>query len=468
MPKVTRSHHSVVALALAFAVAACSSEPATVPTRSFSPVAQSSRDVTPIAGRHIFVMSAGVPADFAARVNAKGGTIVTDFEEVRTVVTSGLSDADAAALAVGGVVANDVMAQWVPLPTEMSVSTTGFDNVAAESPTTPLNALLLSSQWNMAQIHAPQAWAAGKLGTPTTKVAILDSGIDPDHQEHRGLVDLVNSARVVATPTACAFNTAPAAWADNFFHGTFVSGQVTTNNLIMAGVAPNVRLVAVKVLGANGSGSFSDIICGLQYAALIVRPQVINMSLGALFKGNTPGLVAFQQFFGQFIDFAKSRGAVVVAAAGNDDKNLGNPHPFMSLPCEAGSEMCVSATDNRDMIARYSNFGRAAIDVAAPGGEDKHLSKTGGQPELLAEMILGPCSGKSPVCPGSRSGYIFADGTSASAPHVAGLAALISSQHPTMSPDAIMALIRSSADDIGNQSKFGDGRINVARALGVQ
>jgi subtilisin family serine protease len=470
MPKFSRPQSLLcAALALAAFTAACSNiEPTAAPSRSFTPLAAMSRDVTPIAGRHIFVMNSAIPADFAARVNAKGGTIITSFDQVRTVVTSGLSDADAAALAVGGVVANDVTAQWVPLPTEMSVSATGFDGVASESPTTPLKALLLANQWNMLQIHAPEAWAAGKLGTPTTKVAILDTGIDPDHQELRGLVDLTNSARVVATQTGCAFNTSPAAWADDFFHGTFVSGQVTTNNLIMAGVAPNVRLVAVKVLGSNGSGSFSDIICGLQYAALFVHPQVINMSLGALFKGNTPGLVPFQQFFAQFIDFAKSQGAVVVAAAGNDDKNLGLPHPFMSLPCEAGSEMCVSATSNRDMIARYSNFGRAAIDVAAPGGEDKHLSKTGGQAELLAEMILGPCSGKSPVCPGSRSGYVFADGTSASAPHVAGLAALIASQHPTMSPDAIMALIRSSADNIGNQSKFGDGRINVARALGVQ
>jgi len=140
----------------------------------------------------------------------------------------------------------------------------------------------------------------------------------------------------------------------------------------------------------------------------------------------------------------------------------------VSLPCEAGSQICVSATSNRDMIARYSNFGRAAIDVAAPGGEDKHLSKTGGQPELLAEMILGPCSGKSPLCFGSRSGYIFADGTSASAPHVAGLAALLASQNASLTPDANMSLIRQTADIIGNQSKFGDGRINVARALGVQ
>jgi subtilisin family serine protease len=277
------------------------------------------------------------------------------------------------------------------------------------------------------------------------------------------LVD-ASSARVIATATSCAFSNSPAAWTDDFFHGTFVSGLVTTNNLIMAGVAPNVRLVAVKVLNSTGSGSFSDILCGIQYAVIIAHAKVLNMSLGATFKGNTPGLVAFQEIMGRVVDFAKSQGAVVISAAGNDDKNLGNPHPFMSLPCEAGSQICVSATSARDMIARYSNFGRSAVDVAAPGGEDKHLSKTAGQAELLAEMILGPCA--RVLCGGS-GGYIFADGTSASAPHVAGLAALLASQGG-LTPDAIMTRIRQTADVVGNQSKFGDGRINVARALGVQ
>jgi thermitase len=82
-------------------------------------------------------------------------------------------------------------------------------------------------------------------------------------------------------------------------------------------------------------------------------------------------------------------------------------------------------------------------------------------------MILGPCA--RVLCPDTAralSNYIFADGTSASAPHVAGLAALLATQG--MMPDAIMTRIRSTADVIGNQSKYGDGRINVARALGVQ
>src|SRR5690349_12664685 len=471
MFRFARSRPVLGAVALAVAAGCTDRAAVTAPARAFSPTASASRDVTPIAGRHMFVMNSAVPANFAARVKAKGGTVVADFEQVRTVFTYGLSDADAAALAVGGFVANDVMVQWAPSPQDMHVSAASVGDVQADAPTTPLRARLLSFQWNMFQIHAAETWAAGKLGSSSVKVGILDSGIDPDHQDLRGLVDRTNSTRAVYdTLKGCVYNNTPAAWADDFGHGTYVSGLVTTNNLIIAGVAPNVQLVGVKVLGSDGSGSFFDAVCGMIYAVDVAHVNVINLSLGHTFQGNTSGLVAFQQFLAFYVDYAKSQGAVVVSAAGNDDKNLGNPHPWLSLPCEAGDQICVSATSNRDMIARYSNFGRAAIDVAAPGGEDKHLSKTGGQPELLAEMVLSLCSGKAPhgLCPGSTSGYEFADGTSASAPHVAGLAALIASQHPTMSPDAIMALIRSSADIIGNQSKFGDGRINVARALGVQ
>jgi subtilisin family serine protease len=195
-----------------------------------------------------------------------------------------------------------------------------------------------------------------------------------------------------------------------------------------------------------------------------VKPRVINMSLGATFKGNTPGLVAFQQFFAQFVNFANSRGVVVVSASGNDGKNLGNPHPFMELPCEAGAQLCVSATGPSDHLAHYSNFGRSAVAVAAPGGEDQFLPKNPSPAQQFAAMILGPCA--RAFC-GSEAGYLVADGTSAAAPHVAGLAALIASQNPMLSASGIMSLIEQTADDIGSPQQFGNGRINLARALGV-
>ena len=465
MPHSPRSHVlTSTALALVTFAAACSNtEPSAAPNRSFTPVASMSRDATPVAGRHIFVMSE-VPADFEARVAAKGGTIVDNFAEVGTVVTSGLSDADAAALSAGGVVANDVTARWVPTAAEMGATVASVGDASPQTATNPFGAAALSRQWNLFQIHAPEAWAAGKIGNSSVKVAILDTGIDPDHVELSGLVDPNASARVIATNTGCAFSHSKALWTDDFYHGTYMAGLVTTNNVVMAGVAPNVRLVAVKIFDAQGIGSFSDIICGLQYAVIFAQAKVINMSLGATIKGNDPLVVPLQQFLARFVDFATANGAVVVSSAGNDDKNLGQPHPFLEVPCEAGVQLCVSATSNRDQIAHYSNFGRVAIDISAPGGEDQFLRKNATGADQLAAMILGPCA---KVLCGTESNYLVGDGTSQAAAHVSGLAALLASQPGTWDPAAAMATIRSTADDIGNPAKFGAGRINVARALGV-
>ena len=471
----TRSRPVLGAVVLAVAVGCADQATVTAPTRSVSPTALASREAIPVSGTHIFALQKGVPDDFAARVAAKGGEVQFVQAQGKVAITSGLTDADAGALAteVGALVGGDVSARWVPTAQEMNAVANTDVTATGAFTQPPLTAQWLPLQWNMQQIHAPEAWAAGKTGSSTVRVAILDTGLDPNHQELLRVVDGGVSTNCLKAPACVRGGTG---WFDDYFHGTFVGGIVTGNNFVTAAVAPNVRLIAVKVLDSTGTGSFSAIVRGVMYAVDSVHARVINMSLGATFKGNTPGLVALQQALANVIDYADSKGTVVVTAAGNEDLNLGNPHPHLSLPCEAGQQICVSATDPRDMIARYSNFGRAAIDVAAPGGDDKHIPRGATFTDALAYLIAGPCSGATPISACYVKGrtigfsYVIADGTSASAPHVAGLAALIASQPggSALTAAQIRDRIRSTADVIGNQSKFGDGRINVARALGVQ
>lgn len=477
MFRFARSRPVLGAVVVAVAAGCTDHAAVTAPARAFSPMGLASREAVPVSGTHIFALQSGVPGNFAALVAAKGGQVQFVQSQSKLAITSGLTDTDAAELAtaIGGLVGGDMSARWIPTAQEMNVGATTDATATGAFTQPPLTASLLPQQWNMQQIHAPEAWAAGKTGSSAVRVAILDTGLDPTHQELFGVVDGSVSANCLKGPACVVGGTG---WLDDYFHGTYVGGIVSANNFVTAGIAPNVRLVAVKVLDSLGSGSFSAILRGVVYAVDNAQARVINMSLGATFKGNTPGLAALQQALANVIAYADSKGTVVVTAAGNEDVNLGNPHPHLSLPCEAGEQqICVSATDPRDMIARYSNFGRAAIDVAAPGGEDKHIPRSATTFfDVLPFLVVGPCSGATPhsLCfvPNRPIGfsYVPADGTSASAPHVTGLAALIASQPggTALTAAQIRDRIRSTADNIGNQSKFGDGRINVARALGVQ
>ena len=487
MLRFTRSRPVLGAVVVAAAVGCSDQATVTAPTRSFSATTLASRDATPVSGVHIFALQQGTPADFAARVAAKGGQVQLLQSQGKFAITTGLSDTDANALAaaVGGLVGGDLSARWVPTAQEMNVGASADVTATGVITQPPLTAAWLPLQWNMQQIHAPEAWAAGKTGSSAVRVAILDTGLDPNHQDLLGVVDgIVNGVPQGANCLTGKCVPGATNWFDDYFHGTYVGSIVTANNFVTAGVAPNVRLVAVKVLNSKGSGSFGAILAGIAYAVDVLHARVINMSLGATFKGNTPGLIALQQALANAIDYADSKGTVVVTSAGNDDLNLGNPHPHLSLPCEAGDkQLCVSATDPRDMIARYSNFGWQGIDVAAPGGDDKHIPHTAATLfDVAPYLVIGACSSATPtsLCtpnpdcfiPKTSIGacYVPADGTSASAPHVTGLAALIASQPgaSTMSAADIRNRIRSTSDDIGNGQKFGDGRINVARALGVQ
>lgn len=425
--------------------------------RQFSPTL--SRVAVPTESGHVFVFNGNVPAEFGSRVAAAGGSIVSAMSDIGVVVTSGLSDDDAALLAPKDAVARDYVARWVSMPDETAATTEFSQQADAAAARSPLAAQFLGLQWNMSQIAAPQAWAATGIPSTTVRVAILDSGLDPDHLDQQGLIDVQNSIAYVPSGSRSP------AWVDDYFHGTFVGGIVASNNFGTAGVAPNVQLIAVKVLDSTGAGSFGAIIAGIYHAAN-VHAQVINMSIGALFPKNIRGASTLLSAMNRAVSYAKSHGSLVVSAAGNDTLDLQHDGNLIEVPCETGAQLCVSATGPGDAHAIYSNFGTNAVDVAAPGGDET-------APPL--SLVLGLCSSHSwlPAFAGCRNRvrYIFADGTSASAPHVSGLAAYLDSQAGgTLTVSRMIALIDQSADDIGKSGAdplFGKGRINVARALGV-
>lgn len=439
------------ALSILLVASACRDELPTKPeVRAFKP--ELSRIATPASGRHVFVLNGDVPADFATRVAAKGGSVVSAMPNIGVMVTEGLTDADASALAGKNQVAPDYEGEWVPADALSSSGLSASVEITSAKPA--LTALFLPFQWNMFQVHAPEAWAT-RTGIPSVRVGILDSGLDPDHLDQRGLVDLAASTAFVPSTAG------PPAWADDNGHGTFVGSIVTSNNVGVAGVAPNVTLVAVKVLAKNGKGPVSAILAGIYYATDIAKVQVINMSIGLAFPKSATGASTILSAFNRAINYAHSQGVLVVTASGNEFTDLQHNGNFVQVPCETGVQLCVSATGLADTHASYSNYGTNAINVAAPGGDGPPPP-----PSSVGGWILGPCSSR--VC-GSIGAYSIGTGTSFSAPHVAGLAALLDSQFGgQLSASQMITLIQQNADDIGKPGAdpfFGKGRINVVRTV---
>lgn len=332
----------------------------------------------------------------------------------------------------------------------------------------------------MRAIHANEGWAAGKLGSPAVRVGILDTGIDYTHLDLVGLVDQAASRSFVPSDHAIIATKFPGQpdWIDLHFHGTHVAATVSSNALAAAGVTSKVTLVAIKVLGANGSSSGSSVLDGLMYAASPLGPDgagvdVINMSLGGSFnKKDAPGFVSV---INRAINFAHDRGVTVVVSAGNDGTDLDHDKNSYKAYCNAPTVICVSATGptaqggvngpytNIDAVAVYSNFGRSAINVAAPGGWGTLTSGV--------SFVYAACSHFSQVVPVCATGtfVLGVQGTSQAAPHVSGLAALLVQKYGR-NPDAIRSALQSSADDLGQRGTdpfYGKGRINVVRALGI-
>lgn len=463
----TRSRPVLGAAVIAVAVGCADQATVTTPTaRSLSASAFASRQVTPTSGRHVFVSNGNASADFASRVAARGGAVVSSMPGIGVFITEGLSDADASIVAGKDAVTRDYDVQWLtPDVMQLSnavVSDPIVSDEAVAPAKSPLTAAFLAFQWNMAQISAPQTWTAVPATARKARVAILDSGLDPDHIDQRGLIDVALSKAYVPSVAG------PPDWADDNMHGTSVGNIVTSNNFGTAGVAPNVTLVAVKVLGADGAGPLGAVIAGIYYATDVAKVDVINMSLGAAFPKNDPGISLLQAALNRAVNYAHAHGVLVVSAAGNEFTDLQHNGNFVELPCEAGVQICVSATGNGDTHASYSNFGVSSINVAAPGGDG---------PPSAATWIIAPCSSRN-VNPAfqnckNRVSYIIETGTSASAPHVSGLGAYIASQYAPgqLSASQLITLIQQTSDDIGKPGTdpfFGKGRINVFNAVTQQ
>ncbi|MFQ5651746.1 MAG: S8 family serine peptidase [bacterium] len=454
---------------LAVFLVGCQQQPTTAPVEEESTAAgQFQYNYT---DHYIVQLSADArPGQLRNAIQKAGGQLIGEesgWDKIGFTVVKGLSEEEALALRkVNGVtnVARDFVVQWIPEISDVIL----FDQEIVDPEShDPSQAAFFGFQWNMRQIDADDAWAAGFEADPDVLVAILDTGIDPSHIDIAGRVDVgLSQTFVTASPHPPDLTS----FVDFNFHGTFVGGQVTTNGIGSAGVAPHATLVAVKVLSAAGSGSFADVISGILYAASI-PVDVINMSLGADVP-NTPANAPLLDALTAAIEVASDAGVYVVVAAGNDGRELPEVEgegELLSVPAQSHKRVAaISATApinqaNFDRLASYSNFGEEAISVAAPGGD-----LTGGANFNILDLVLGPCAPSQislPFACGPGT-YVLGAGTSFAAPHVAGLGALIDSQKGgKLKGKKIKKIVEKTADEVGDEDTHGHGRINVFKAL---
>jgi serine protease len=312
--------------------------------------------------------------------------------------------------------------------------------------TTPTDPYFSSYQWDMSDtgfgIHVPSAWDRS-TGLGTT-VAVVDTGIA--YESYNGFLPVPELAQTRFAP-GWDFVNNDAHPNDDNGHGTHVAGIIAAganNGLGVAGVAPDARLMPVKVLSADGTGPTSTLAEGIRYAA-DHGAQVINVSLGTSQSSDA---------LKEAVQYALGKGAVIVAAAGND----GNTTPM--YPAAYPGVISVGATRFDGQRAYYSSYG-PTLTVVAPGGDPNVDQNGDGFPDGILEQTF---SRDRPT----QFGFYFKAGTSQAAPHVSGVAALVLSVHPDLTPDQVEEAITHSATDLGplgRDDQYGYGLVNAAAAV---
>lgn len=283
------------------------------------------------------------------------------------------------------------------------------------------NAQGANGQYYLYKIGAPLAWDI-QLGSPNIKVAVVDDAVETTHSELSGFTfqgyDVVDNDFDIMPPS------------NDWDHGTFISGMIaarTDNGQGMASLARGVRILPVKITDDINSNILQNEYEGVLFAAA-QGSHVINMSWGSSIPSQT-GLAAMNS--------AHNSGAVLVAAAGNDNSSL------VTYPAAYPHVISVASTTSIDSKSSFSNYG-SWIDISAPGTQIWSLLP--------------------------NNSYGVKSGTSFAAPLVSAAAALLLSNNPSLTPDQVLACLQSSADniDIFNASyvgQLGAGRLNVRQAL---
>ncbi|MEU9083867.1 S8 family serine peptidase [Streptomyces sp. NPDC048357] len=442
------------------------SAPAAAAPQAAAPTSQSA---TWVAGTRAYLVITA-PGDTTAvrnAVTANGGTVFNNYDAIGVIIAHSASGTFASTMrGVSGV-------QQVGATRTSDVPADAYNPALPANPaqsTTPSGEPVRA---DMTQIKADQAWAV-TTGSASVKVGILDTGVDDQHQDLAPNFNAADSA-------SCAYgkpDTRSGAWRDVGTHGTHVAGTVAAakNGKGVIGVAPGVKISSVRIAEPTSSLFFAEnTVCGFMWAGDHGFKVTNNSYYTDPWQFNCPDnadQAAIIEGVKRAQEYAEGKGSLQVAAAGNSNLDLANKttdtespndstpvtrtitNACLDIPTELPGVVTVSAMGTTAK-ASYSNYGLNVVDVTAPGGDATGIYST---------------------LPGGKYGSM--SGTSMASPHVAGVAALLASTNPGITPAQLRDKLATQANDVacpsdsrckGTTAKngfFGEGQVDALKAVG--
>ncbi|WP_167666850.1 S8 family serine peptidase [Micromonospora narathiwatensis] len=396
--------------------------------------------------------------DAAAAVTEAGGQVMASYAQIGVVIARSTDPAFAEkvkSVAHGAAVHSAGATRTAALPamTDETAELDAYEPDALENATRQSDMILIGAR----------AAHEVNLGSSTVTVGVLDDGIDANHQDLAPVVDQSKSVNCVGTG---APDTTPGAWRPTSltadYHGTHVAGTIASakNGVGIVGVAPGVKLAAIKVVNSDGFIYPEYAICGFVWAAehgIQVTNNSYYIDPWLYWCESQADQAAIVEAVRRAVNYTTENGILNVAAAGNENQDLANKTvdttspddtkpvrrtldpSCLNLPTELPNVVSVSSTTQPTAPANavgpwypglttqparssFSSFGLGAVDVAAPGSSIYSTSPSTGV-----------------------ASYRTLSGTSMASPHVAGVAALLVSKHPGATPDYIAELLRKQA-----------------------
>jgi subtilisin family serine protease len=415
-------------------------------------------------------------------ITAAGGTVVVSYDQIGVIVAHSSNPEFGTTIRKAQGVDSAGATRTAPLPAE-ATGDLGTPKVLTKEQVTTASAKaragqdpLEPEQWDIPAIKADKAHEK-TLGSPRVTVAVIDTGVDDTHPDIAPNFNRAASANCVSGKP----DTADGAWrpsAEESPHGTHVAGEIAAakNGVGIAGVAPGVKVAGIKVATTAGFFYTEAVVCGFIWAAehgvdvtnnsYYTDPWYFNCT-------DDPDQKALVEAITRASGYAEKKGAVNVAAAGNEEYDLSSdlimdpvspndtsptqrvidPKVCKDIPTMLPGVVTVASTGAKGLKSSFSNYGLGVADISAPGGDSTTFQPPA--PPATNGRILGPV-------PGGQWAYMA--GTSMATPHVVGVAALIKSTHPDASAAEVKQLLYKGADDMPCTNPYdinGDGLVDA-------